>query len=106
MRQRTRVVSRIGDALGDRAIASGSDKGGKLTIGHGTGIDKEAIDPHAMRWGLFRVVGIGAHPELACLNPHHLPCRMRKSGAVTAVRYSQSRVFLVTRSPDGKGSPA
>jgi hypothetical protein len=56
------------------------------------GIDKETIDPHAMRRGLFRVVSVGAHPKLTPLDPHHFACRMRESGKISCLHYNQNQV--------------
>ena len=71
-------------------MTSRPDKLAEFAVGHRTGIDKEAIDPHAVRRGLFRVVGIGAHPELAPLDPNHVTVRMRKGGAISGVHDNQS----------------
>ena len=57
MRQGTGVISRTRRSFSDRAIAGGGDKGGELAVGHRAGIDKEAVDRHAVRRCLFRVVG-------------------------------------------------
>jgi hypothetical protein len=65
----------------------------ELAVGHRAEIDKEAIDIHPMRRRLLRVTGIGAHPELARLDPHHVASTMRE----------QTRFRLLTRRLPGPG---
>jgi hypothetical protein len=71
-RQGAGVIGRVQRALGNGAVTGGGDKGGELAVGHSVGINREAIDTHLVCRRLFRVVGIGSHPELARLDPHHV----------------------------------
>ena len=72
MRQRARIVLRIGRCLGERQVARCVDEFAKLTIGHRRPVDPKAAHRDAMSRRLFRIVLVGAHAEGAARNPGHV----------------------------------
>src|SRR3954447_14894185 len=101
VRQGAWIVLRVRRYLGDGDIAGGLDKLAELTVSHRIGIDKETIDPHAVRWRLFRVMLVGAHPELATLEPYHIAAVMRRDGPISGNHADSPTGTISIRAGDG-----
>src|SRR5256885_17011723 len=77
LRERTRVVARVGRELRQGHVASLGDELRKALVRDGKLIDPEAFNTNAIRWTLLYIMSVGADHELAGRNPHHVRCGQR-----------------------------
>jgi hypothetical protein len=72
MRQRTRIVGRVGRCVGKGHIAGGVDEAKELTVSDRRPVDPEPVDRDVVRWCLLGVMPIRSHAECSARNPRHL----------------------------------
>ncbi len=73
VRQRARIVRRIGDGLREGDVSGRFDEFLELPVGDRRAIDPEAVDRDAMDRRFFRIVPVRAHAERAAGNEQHVP---------------------------------
>ena len=72
VRQRARIIFRIGRDLGKRLMPSDADEIPELTVAHWRVVDPKAADTNAMNRRLFWIKLVRSHAERAAKNPHHI----------------------------------
>jgi hypothetical protein len=85
MRQRAGIIACLRLDLREGHVARGVDKFSKVGVGDWRAVDPEAFDTDAMNRSLFGIVGVGTHPELTALDPHHFVCEVCRRGSITGV---------------------
>ena len=72
MRQRARIILRIGRNFGEGDVAGRLDEFLELPVRHRRAVDPELVDADAMDRRLFRIVLVRAHAERAAGNLYHV----------------------------------
>ena len=86
MRQRARIILRVGRNLGKGDVAGCFDEFAELPVRHRRAVHPERVHRDAMNRRLFRIMLIRAHAESAAGNAHHIRvARTRMRQALTVL---------------------
>src|SRR5262249_11761290 len=78
VRQRARIILRLGLDLSEGDVAGGIDELAELSVRHRSAVDPEPIDPGAVDGRFLGVVLVGPHAEGPAGHPDHVSRRRRR----------------------------